>query len=54
MAFRTLFVSGFQMVFGPLAAILLKPFENRTFVSGLAASLDRFGMNKIFVINKTV
>jgi hypothetical protein len=32
MAFsRTLFGSGFQMVKNKMAAILLKPFENRTF-----------------------
>jgi hypothetical protein len=37
-----------------LAAILLKTFENQTFVSGLAASLDHFINNKYFIRAKTV
>jgi hypothetical protein len=41
--FRTLFVSGFQMV----AAILFLSFEIRT--GYFLTSLDRFGMNKIFL-----
>jgi hypothetical protein len=56
--FRTLFVSGFQTVkarwLPKLAAILLKPFENRTFMSGLAASQDRFINNKYSIHAKTV
>jgi hypothetical protein len=40
--FRTLFITGFQMV----AAILFLPFEIRT--GYFLNSLDRFGMNKIF------
>jgi hypothetical protein len=56
--FRTLFVSSIRMVkarWRPnLAAILLKTFENRTFVSGLAPSLGRFINNKYFIHAKTV
>jgi hypothetical protein len=51
LAFRTLFVSGYQMV----AAILFLASESRT--SHFLTSLDRFGMYKIFfmtLINKTV
>jgi hypothetical protein len=51
--FRTKFWSGFQMVGHlVLAAILLKPFENRTKKSGfrmVKTSLDCFIQKKIFL-----